>query len=98
VIVGADSKYVIGKIGNGPKLRISEHGWVVENPSPIHNFRIGRKAPVMENISRAYLVGTFIDTLSCIGNVDLVELFFDSDVVFEIVGRIESVSLNFCGL
>src|SRR5260370_3514089 len=90
----ADSEYVVGKICDGPDFRISEHRWVVENPSPIHNLRIWCKTSIVQNISRSYLIRAFVDTFRYIRIIDLMKFSLDSDVVFEIIRCIEAISLE----
>ena len=69
----------------------------MKTPRPYMTFRIGRKTSIVPNISRSNFVRALINAVYRIRIVDLVKLSLDSDVVHEIVRRIEAISLEVIG-
>ena len=48
-----------------------------------------------QDISRSDFVGTFVDTICCVRIVELMKFPLDSNVVFEIKGRVEAITFEF---
>src|SRR5271170_1987860 len=92
-----DRSNIVGNICCGGRLVANSINKVriVEDSAAVHELGVGIVPAIAQYISRADFVGPLVDAFCGVRIVDLMKLPFDSNVVLEIVGRIETITFEF---